>query len=116
MNDDFTQLRNILAEVSDLERACRVLEWDQETYMPPGGAEARAWQCATLSKLRHEMFTSDEVGELLEKLEPAAATLDADSFEASLVRVTRRLYDQRVRVPAELEAEITRQSSLSMER
>ena len=44
MNTDerLKQLRAILAEVTDLTRAAMVLEWDQETFMPPGGVQSRA--------------------------------------------------------------------------
>src|SRR5690606_36815042 len=62
-------LRERLAEVFDLHRAAAVLEWDQETYMPPGGAEARARQVATLRRLAHERFTDDAVGAWLEAAE-----------------------------------------------
>src|ERR671922_248026 len=35
-----TELRQRLAEVSDLERAAMLLAWDQEVAMPQAGAEA----------------------------------------------------------------------------
>ena len=35
------QLKNHLAEIDDLKHAVHVLGWDQQTYMPPGGGEAR---------------------------------------------------------------------------
>ena len=62
MPDPLAALRDRLAEVSDLQRAAAVLEWDQETYMPPGAAEARAHQVATLRRLAHERFTDEAVG------------------------------------------------------
>ena len=37
MPDTLDRLKSILGEVSDLHRAGAVLDWDQETYMPPGG-------------------------------------------------------------------------------
>ena len=71
------ELRRRLAEVSDLNYAGAVLGWDQATYMPPGGAAARARQVATLSRLAHEKLTDPELGRLLDSLarlcrEPAA--------------------------------------------
>jgi len=41
MSEKLEQLRTILAEVTDLNRAAAVLGWDQETYMPPGGVISR---------------------------------------------------------------------------
>ena len=40
MQEKLHQLKDILAEVSDLQAASLVLEWDQQTYMPPGGITA----------------------------------------------------------------------------
>jgi carboxypeptidase Taq len=106
MSANFARLREILAEVTDLTRAAMVLEWDQETYMPPGGVEGRAEQMSTLLRLSHITFTSDEVGRLLDALESEQQHADFDSDEASIVRVTRRDYEQARRVSAELVAEI----------
>src|SRR5687767_8263050 len=92
-------LRAALAEVSDLGRARALLYWDEHTQMPPRGAAMRAEQLATLTRLRHERLASDEIGRLLDA---AGTTLDGapeDSFDASLVRVTRREWDKARRVP-----------------
>jgi carboxypeptidase Taq len=102
------QLKEILAEVTDLGRAAAVLEWDQETYMPPGGVESRAEQQSTLQRLAHVRFASREVGKLLDSLEKEVAGRPYDSYEASLVRVTRRDYQQQVKIPADLVADIAR--------
>ena len=105
METKINQLKQLLAEVSDLHGAIALLGWDQQTYMPPGGAEDRGNQLATLSQIAHNKFTSDEVGQLLEDLEPLVAQLDPDSYENRLVKVTRRLYDKETRVPPEMVAE-----------
>ena len=107
------ELKRILSEVTDLNRAAAVLEWDQETYMPPGGVQTRAEQLATLLKLAHVRLASKEVGNLLEKLETELADKPFDSDEASLVRVTRRDYDEAVKIPADLVAEIAHASSVA---
>jgi carboxypeptidase Taq len=76
--------------------------------MPPGGVQARADQQSTLHRLAHERFTSEEVGRLLDSLEGEVAGLPFDSYEASLVRVTRRDYEQQVKIPAELVSDMAR--------
>src|SRR5467141_4033324 len=111
MPDKLLTLKAILAEVMDLHRAGAVLDWDQETYMPPGGVQNRSEQASTLSEVAHRRFTSDEVGRLLDAAEGSAAKMPFDSDEASLVRVTRRDYDLARKLPAELVAEIARSSS-----
>ena len=102
------QLRETLAEVDDLKRAAAVLEWDLETYMPPGGVEDRAAQLGTLGRLAHEMFVSERTRRLLEAAEAEVAGDDFDSDDASLVRVTRRDLNLDTRLPADLVAEAAR--------
>jgi carboxypeptidase Taq len=113
MSDRLHELKEILAEVSDLSRAAALLEWDQETYMPPGGIQARAQQLSTLMRLSHMRLSSDRVGKLLDGLEDELATKPYDSDEASLVRVTRRDYDDAVKLPPELIAEIARAGTVA---
>ncbi len=96
------RLKERLYELNDLRAAVSVLHWDQETYMPPKGAKARARQVATLRRLGHEKFTSPEIGELLQILEDKGLPQwDPDSDEARLVRVTRYYYDRETKVPVE---------------
>lgn len=102
MQDKLNELKSILAEVHDLNRAAAVLSWDQNTYMPRGGAEARGNQMGTLGKLAHRAFTDEKVGKLLEELKDA---FPADSDEAAIIRVTRRDYDKATRVPSEFVVE-----------
>ena len=104
MSEALSELRQRLAEIHDLERALGVLGWDQRTMMPPRGAPARAEALATLGGIVHERFVDDETGRLLDRLAPLAESLDYDSDEASLIRVTRRDWEKARRVPAELAA------------
>jgi carboxypeptidase Taq len=98
------RLREVLGEVADLQRAAELLQWDQETYMPPGGVEDRASQLSTLQRLAHERFVSAEVSRLLEQAEAEVEGLPDDSDEASLIRVTRRDLELAMRVPSDLVA------------
>src|SRR5579859_3280387 len=108
MSSNLRRLKDILAEVTDLQRAALLLEWDMETYMPPGGIQGKAEQGSTLRRLAHERFASDEVGKLLDALEGEVAGKPFDSYEASLVRVVRRDYEQQVKIPAELVSDMAR--------
>ncbi len=95
------ELKSRLAEIFDLQRASALLGWDQQTYMPRGGAENRGQQLATLQQIAHTKAISEEIGRLLDDLQPYVAQLDPDSFDTRLVRVTRRAYDKEVKVPVE---------------
>ncbi len=112
MNPKFQELQTRLNEIYDLQAAASLLSWDQQTYMPPGGAEARAQQRSTLARLAHEKLVCDEIGQLLDSLEAALPGLDYDSYEASLIRVTRRRYDRERKIPADLVAGLARARSL----
>ena len=111
MEPKFVELKSRLAEIHDLNRVAGLLGWDQRTMMPAKGAAVRAEQTATLNKIAHEKFTSDEMGRWLDDLRPYEESLPYDSDEASLIRVARRDYEKARRVPAELRAEISRAAS-----
>jgi carboxypeptidase Taq len=113
MEETYAKLVERLGEVADIGGAVGVLGWDQRTKMPEAGARARADQLSTLVRLSFERFTSDEIGSLLDELEDWGESLDHDSVEASLLRITRRDYDKARRVPLELRAEIARASALA---
>jgi len=112
-SDKLQALKDILAEVTDLGRAAALLEWDQETYMPPGGVQSRAEQLSTLLRLAHVHFTSEEVGRLLGELEDELGGRPFDSDEASLIRVTRRDYEQERKLPPDLVADVARAGSVA---
>jgi len=101
-----------LAEVSDLTKALTLLVWDQRVMMPPGGSAARAEALATVSRIAQERFIDPEVGRLLDELRGLEESSDYDSFEASVIRVTRRQYEKATRVPPELIGEIRRAAAL----
>ena len=81
---ELVELKQRLREISDLRGAESVLGWDQATYMPPGGAEARGRQLALLSRLGHERLVEPAIGRLLDSLAPWAEAQGADSDAAAL--------------------------------
>lgn len=68
MNTNYQHYHQLLKKVSDISFAAAVLQWDQETYMPPKGAALRAQQLATLAGLAHQHFTDEKFGKLLDEL------------------------------------------------
>jgi len=104
MEEKLKQLKSIQAELSDLAQTAGLLSWDQQVNMPPGGAEARSNQMATLQRLIHTKIISPEVGPLLDDLVNAAKDLDPDSDESRLIKVSKRDYDQAAKVPPEFTA------------
>jgi len=99
------KLKEILATLADLGGAQAILNWDQQTYMPPKAAEMRGQQLATLNKIAHEIGTSPELGKLLDDLRPYAETLDPDSDDARLIKFAIRDYERATRIPPEFVVE-----------
>jgi len=99
--EQLQNLKTLLAETADLSHAAAVLEWDQETHMPAGGAGARGHQLATLRRLAHERFTAPEVGDLLDRLAGAFDDRPEEDPDRALVRVTQRDRARATLLPSE---------------
>ena len=106
------RLKAILAEVADLSHAQQILEWDARVSMPHDGAGARADVAATVTRLAHAHFVSDEVGKLLDDLD--AAGQDPDSVEGALIRITRREWERASRIPSALAGEMAQASGVAV--
>jgi carboxypeptidase Taq len=105
MSERLDRLKEIIGEVADLNAAAALLSWDQQTYMPAGGSEARGQHLATIGKLAHQKAVAPEVGELLQDLTGEFRGASSESDSAALVRVAARDYEKAVRVPPEFVAE-----------
>lgn len=104
MESKLAELKTRLMECYDLDMISAVLNWDQSTYMPAGGAAARGRQMALIGRLSQEKFTDPAIGRLLDDLQPYAESLPPDSDDAALIRVTRRDYERMTKVPPEFMA------------
>ena len=109
------QLKNHLGEIHDLKNASHVLGWDQQTYMPSGGGEARAHAIGTLERLSHEKFASADTARLLDAAERETQSAAHDSDEACLIRITRRDYEKSRKLPDEFVAAWARDAIRSNE-
>jgi carboxypeptidase Taq len=114
--DSFARLRDALREAETVASIGHLLNWDQETYMPPAGAAHRAEQAALVSALAHEKATSPRVGELIAACEADRdVSADPASPWARGVREARRDYDLHTRLPTDLVAELARVGSQAQE-
>ncbi len=110
----YEELRALRRRAGTLGSVGSLLNWDQETYMPPAAAGHRAEQSALLAGLVHERLTDPRVGELLAACE-ADAAIRADAAASANVREMRRDYDRETRLPKDLVEEIARVGSQSQE-
>jgi carboxypeptidase Taq len=95
------ELKGRLREISDLNAAGDVLNWDQATYMPQGGAGAHGRQRAMLNRLAHERAVEPALGELIDGLTRYGENLPCDSDDASLIRVARRDFQKNIKIPSD---------------
>lgn len=106
MPNALSELKTVLGQIKDIQSAAHVLEWDQETYMPSGAAEARAQQISSLRELAHELFTHDKVGALLDKSADALHTTDPLDNDVALVNITKHDYQRAQKLPSSLVADL----------
>ena len=113
MEDKFAELEDRLAEITDLSQVSALLGWDQQTYMPPAGVEGRGNHMATIDRILHLKRTSDELGQLLADLAPLVNEWPPDSVKTRLVKVTKREFEKRTKVPVEWVEEFARLTTLA---
>jgi carboxypeptidase Taq len=111
----FDAFRERVGVVFDLNAASAVLDWDQQTYMPHGGAQGRAMQTSTLQRLAHEHFVSPAFEHALAEAAGEVAGLDPDSDEVRIVRHVRREFDKATRVPSDWVGEFSRVTALAQQ-
>ena len=97
--DTLTAYKTHLGEVSKLESAVALLQWDGRTHIPRCGHEGRAEVLGKLSKMAFELAVDDRLGGYLEELE---ARDDLSSIEQASVRVVGRDYRRNKAIPPEL--------------
>jgi carboxypeptidase Taq len=104
MEEKLNQLKLRLGEITDLNHASSVLGWDQLTYMPAGGAEARGRQSATLARIAQEKQTDEALGKMIEELLPYAESLPVGDPNGAMVRIAKIDFDKATRIPPEFVA------------
>lgn len=108
MSASLDTLKSRLFDVNALRSSIALLEWDQQTFMPKGGAEARAEHLGILSRMAHETLTSDETLRALEEVK-------ASGEDPILARIVGRDLDLATKLPTELVEEKTRLAAIAHE-
>lgn len=111
----YEELCRLLREAELLGSCASVLGWDEQTYMPTGGAEHRANQLSLLAGLAHERKVAPRIGELLGELERSGRLGDSDGDLAANVREARRSYDRATKLPKRLVEEISHTTTLAQQ-
>jgi len=113
MEEKLSQLKKILGKVADFNYAVAVLDWDQQVNMPEEGDLERGEQISTLHEAAHNLFVSDEVGQLLSDLLSESSSFDPDSDDIRLIKVTKREYDKETKIPIHLILDISQTTTMA---
>ncbi len=111
-----------LLEIQRINSAAAVLSWDQETYMPAGGGEARAEQIAVLQGLAHQKMVSPDIESILSQwVDPATGQAYeqpgdvCDELSRSLLREVWRDFSRAKKLPVDFVIKMGRECSLAQQ-
>lgn len=93
----YSTYKTKMQKIADVKYASAVLQWDQETYLPPKGNDFRGQQIATLSEIAHQLFTDKKMGELLEQL---SSCEDLTSSEKRNIVLSKEDYERNIKLSA----------------
>lgn len=113
---DYERLVERLKVLQHYGDALALLEWDQETYMPEGGAAARAELCAALSRIAHTYGVSRETAAIYRGLVDArtgSARGGLKPHERAVVAESYRRFLRTKKLPESHVAEEARVTRLS---
>ena len=104
-------MQNVLDLYRDwdaLDGAMRLMNWDRQVLMPPGGALARGLHLERLARMSHALLTSDR---LKREVEDAKSRVGEDSDELALLQRLERDIEVESKIPEELVRRHARVSS-----
>ncbi len=102
------ELLQRMNEIADLGALAALGAWDQNTALPDGAGEMRAYQLATVQGVLHDRWTDARIGQLVDELaEPVRAAPFTD-LDRGLVREVKRAYDHQTKLPKGLVEEMAR--------
>lgn len=105
----YDELAERLRRIGALEQVAGVLNWDQETQMPPKGGAQRAEQAAAVASAIHDLASDPRLGELI------AHASTAQGVDAVNVAEAGRMHRRAVKVPPVLAADLARAAALGQE-
>ena len=111
--DAYQSLLTRSLERAMLASCSALLSWDEQTYLPRGGASYRGDQMALLAGLHHERATDPGLGDLLSLVNGSDLVADSDSPAAANVRQWLRSFDRVRRLSRPLVEELARVTTVA---
>ena len=97
----YDKLKSLLQEVSALSEIQGILGYDEQVFMPPGAAMARASQKGALAKILHDKSTGPEMKEAIEGVRGREDEFDDVQIRAN-IRDAVDAFDKEARKSSEL--------------
>jgi carboxypeptidase Taq len=97
----FQELLDKISVATRFDYASSLLDWDQQTQMPQGGAEGRALIFAAVKTQGFRLFTSDAIGDILRKLNK----VEGSSLSPEKLLIVQRMsviYERAKAIPPDL--------------
>ena len=98
-NKKYQEYKEKMQRIADIKYSSAVLQWDQETYLPPKGNDARGRQIATLNEISHQLFTEESNGNLFEEL---LQQKDLSELEKRNIELSFEDYNRSKKLPSSL--------------
>jgi Zn-dependent M32 family carboxypeptidase len=98
----YSNLKGLLRQVSALAEIEGILGYDEQCFMPPGAAAARAAQKAALAKVRHSLATGDSMRAAIDGVRGRIDELPDDERMRANVRDAVADFDKEARKSPEL--------------
>ncbi|KOY60642.1 carboxypeptidase M32 [Photorhabdus heterorhabditis] len=102
--NDYQQLTDLMVKWSSLYGAYAILNWDKATMMPKGSHSLRAEQMSVLSTMQHEIIASQEIAELLDRIDITVL----NDWQKANIREIHRLHIMAIATSPTLTSRLTR--------
>lgn len=117
MNQDYQNLLKLSKQIRLFEGVSSILEWDQETHMPPDGAPVRAEQLEALAGLTHQLKTGENYSAALGKLIDLSTGKMVENLSKEqqiALKLFRKDYRLATALPTEFVEKFTKLTSQSL--
>ncbi|MFM8216579.1 MAG: carboxypeptidase M32, partial [Pirellula sp.] len=111
----FEKILHHLRQTAILQSTMSMLEWDQNTGLPPSAAEYRAEQLTLLAGMVHQRRVDERLGQWLIELGDQVAGQDPYSPENVIVRCMKREFDRCSKLPQTLVEETSHATSIGQQ-
>jgi len=109
--------KKLLTKTKDeviLSTAESIIHWDMETYMPPKAVEQRSQQLALLSRIRHKLGTTPEIGKLLKSIQESAEYQALEQVEKRNLYLINKRYQEQTALPEKLVTDLAMQEAITV--